>query len=175
VFFDEFGFSFQEPLGRTWAPCGQRPVVKRVTTKRRVLSTAVGLTLSGKIYRHHVQGSFNGLDVIVALKHLQRHLPHRWILIWDRASIHRDKRVKAFLAAHPEISVEWLPSYSPELNPEEYCHGNVKRRLKNATPLTSQEIQPLIDRGFARLRQRPDMILGFFHLAGLSVKKLWLT
>ena len=114
VFIDEFGFSFQEPLGRTWAPCGQRPVVKRVTTKRRVLSTAVALTLSGKIYKQHVPGSFNALAVIAVLKHLERYLPNR---IWDRASIHRDRRVKAYLAAHPEISVEWLPAYAPELNP----------------------------------------------------------
>ena len=175
VFFDEFGFSFQEPLGRTWTPCGQRPVVQRVTSKRRVLSTAVGLTLSGKIYKHHVQGSFNGLDVIAALKHLQRHISKRCILIWDRASIHRDRRVKAYLATQPLFSVEWLPAYAPELNPEEYCHANVKRHLKNATPLTSDDIQPLIDRGFARLRKRPDLILSFFHRAGLSVKDLWLT
>ena len=145
MFIDELGFSFQEPHGRTWAPCGQRPVVKRVTTKRRVLSTAVALTLSGKIYKQPVPGSFNALAVIAVLKHLERYLPNRWILIWDRASIHRDRRVKAYLTAHPEISVEWLPAYAPELNPEEYCPGNVKRRLKNATPLTTQEIQPLIE------------------------------
>ena len=118
---------------------------------------------------------FNGLDVIVALKHLQRHISKRCILIWDRASIHRDRRVKAYLATQPLISVEWLPAYAPELNPEEYCHANVKRHLKNATPLTSDDIQPLIDRGFARLRKRPDLSHSFFHRAGLSVKDLWLT
>ena len=91
------------------------------------------------------------------------------------ASIHRDRRVKAYRATQPLISVEWLSAYAPELNPEEYCHANVKRHLKNATPLTSDDIQPLIDRGFARLRKRPDLILSFFHRAGLSVKDLWLT
>jgi hypothetical protein len=30
-----------------------------------------------------------------------------------------------------------------------------------------------VDRGFARLRQRPDLILGFFRHAGLSVTQLW--
>jgi hypothetical protein len=29
------------------------------------------------------------------------------------------------------------------------------------------------DRGFARLRKRPDLLLNFFHLAGLKLKQLW--
>ncbi len=57
VFFDEFGFSFQEPLARTWAPKGQRPIVRRVERERRALSTAACLTLSGKIYKRHFSGA----------------------------------------------------------------------------------------------------------------------
>lgn len=66
-----------------------------------------------------------------------------------------------------------MPAYAPEVNPEEYCHGNVKQRLKNATPSSVAEIRKNIDRGFARLRRRPDMLLGFIHKAGLVVKQLW--
>ena len=71
--------------------------------------------------------------------------------------------------------VEELPAYAPELNPEEYCHGNVKQHLKNARPSTKAEIRSSLDRGFGRLRHRPDLLLSFFHAAGLSVKQLWLT
>jgi transposase len=70
--------------------------------------------------------------------------------------------------------VELLPPYAPELNPEEYCHGNVKQRLKNATPADTQEVRQLLDQGFARLRRRPDLLLHCFHAAGLRVKQLWL-
>jgi transposase len=80
--------------------------------------------------------------------------------------------VKAFLGEHPEIDVEWLPPYAPELNPEEGCHGNVKDRMKGATPETEAEIREQADRGFARLRRRPDLLLGFFHHAGLRIKRL---
>lgn len=175
MFFDEFGFSFLETPGRTWAPRGKRPVLRRVTRDRRALSTAVGLTLSGKIYKRHFDGSMNSADVIKALQHLQRHLPGRFILIWDRARIHTSHATEAYLAVHSEILVEWLPTYAPELNPEEYCHGNVKQRLKSATPVNKPEMRQLLNRGFARLRRRPDMLLGFVHLAGLSVRQLWLT
>ncbi len=68
--------------------------------------------------------------------------------------------------------LEELPADAPQLNPEEYCHGNVKQRLENARPASKEEIRTMLDRGFARLRRRPDLLLGFFHTAGLSVRQL---
>ena len=96
-------------------------------------------------------------------------------MIWDRARIHRSKITKAYHEKHPEILIEELPAYAPELNPEEYCHGNVKQGLKNARPTFKTEMRSMLDRGFARLRRRPDLLLSFFHAAGLSVRKLRLT
>jgi len=175
VFWDEFGFSFQEALATTWARKGKRPVFRRVTYDRRALSTAVALTLSGRIYKRHFDGAMKSEQIIETLEHLQRHLPGKIILIWDRARIHTSKKVQHYLSDHPEICVELLPAYAPELNPEEYCHGNVKQHLKNAHPADKIEIRSMLDRGFARLRQRPDLLLSFFHAAGLSVRKLRLT
>jgi transposase len=94
------------------------------------------------------------------------------LVIWDRLQAHRSSEVKSYLGQHPEIMVEELPGYAPDLNPEEECHGNVKQHLINATPESIQQIQDQADRGFARLRHRPDLILGFFHHAGLRVKRL---
>ena len=162
-------------LWRTWAPRGQRPVVRRVTHERRVLTTAVGLTWSGNIYKRHFAGGMDSHDVITALKHLRRHLPEGFILICDHAPIHTSEETLRYLFEHPEIIVEPLPKYAPELNPEEYCHGNVKTHLANATPTDSAELCQSIDRGFARLRRRPDLLLGFIHAAGLSVKQLFLN
>ncbi len=172
MFFDELGYSFQEPLARTWAPRGRRPVLKRVESDRRGLSTAVGLTLSGKIYKRHFKGSMKSAQVIETLEHLRRHVRGSMIVIWDGASIHKSGETKAYLAAHVDIQIEPLPGYAPELNPEEYCHGNVKALLKNATPDTVSEVRVLLDRGFARLRHRPDLLLQFIRHAGLVVKEL---
>jgi transposase len=175
VFWDEFGFSFQESLAPTWARRGQRPVFRRVTKERRALSTAIALTLSGKIYKRHFGGSLNSTKLIEALDHLCRHLPGKIILIWDRARIHRSQITKTYLQNYPDILIEELPAYAPELNPEEYCHGNVKQGLKNVRPTDKTEMRSMLDRGFARLRQRPDLLLSFFHAAGLSVRQLRLT
>jgi DDE superfamily endonuclease len=85
VFFDEFGTTFLERLRRTWAPRGQRPLLQRVTRERRVLTTAVGLTWSGKIYKRHFDSGMDSQDVITALEHIRRHLPPGFILICDHA------------------------------------------------------------------------------------------
>jgi transposase len=173
VLFDETGFSFLAPLGRTWAPRGHRPILRRVTKERRVLSTAIGLTVSGKIFKRHFERAMRGDEVIVALEHLRRHIPGNWILVWDRAPIHKRVKVAEYLEQHPGILVEWLPPYAPEINPEEYCHGNVKQHLKNAAPQNRTEMRQMVNRGFARLRHRRDLIWGFFQHAGLVVNQLW--
>jgi transposase len=175
VFWDEFGFSFQEALATTWVRKGKRPVLWRVTGDRRALSTAVALTLSSRIYKLHFEGSIQSEQIIEMLEHLQRHVPATLILIWDRARIHTRRQVSDYLSKHPEIRVELLPAYAPELNPEEYCHGNIKQHLRNARPSNKNEICSMLDRGFARLRRRPDLWLSFFHAACLSVRQLWLT
>ena len=60
--------------------------------------------------------------------------------------------VNQYLQDYPEIYIEFPPVYAPGLNPEEFCHGNVKRLMKNAIFLSTTEIRKSLDLGFARLR-----------------------
>ena len=169
MFQDEFGLSYSEPVSFTWAPKGKTPVLKRIGKYRRETSTMVGLTLSGKIYKRHFDGSINAEKLIIGLEHLRRHIKGAFIIIWDRSPTHRAKVVKAYLEKHPEFHTEFLPPYAPELNPEEYCHGNGKRRMKNGINESKPEIRKALDAGFARLRKKQDILQGFFQHAGLDL------
>lgn len=173
MFLDEFGSSYRERLGTTWAVRGKRPVIKRTDADRRVLSSISVLTLAGHIYTQHVDGSIDSKLIIKMLKHLLRYMPEGFVVIWDGASIHRSKVTKAFLAGHREIAVESLPPYAPEINPEEYSHGNVKACNRNSTPANKTEMRQQLDKGFRRLRRRQDLLLAFVRHAGLTVKQLW--
>ena len=172
MFVDETGFSFRAKVGTTWAPIGQTPILRRIS-KRRELSTVIGLTLSGKIYKRHFEHPIGAADILVMLRHLQRYIARPIIIVWDRLPAHRAMAVKEYVAAHPAIAVEWLPPYAPDVNPEEGCHGNVKQHLRNAISESLSAIRTQVDRGFARLRRRPDLLLGFFRHAGLAVNQLW--
>ena len=169
---DETGISFRAKTGTTWSPIGQTPILRRVSM-RRALSTAIGLTLSGRIDKRHFDPAICGDDRVATLRHLQRDVPGPLILVWDRLSAHRATVVKTSLGAHPEIEGHGLPPYAPDLNPEEGCHGNVKQPLRNAAPIGVGNLRAQVDRGFARLRRRPDLILGCFRHAGLDVNQLW--
>lgn len=182
MFLDEFGMSFRERLGRTWACRGQRPVIKRNDADRRALSTIAAVTISGHVYKRHVDGSVRSPHLIRMLKGLLQYMPQGFVLIcadlgWridsSQQTDHRSKLTRDFLAQHPEIAIETLPPYAPELNAEEYCHGNAKQHLRNATPADKHTLRQQLDRQFKRIRRHPEMILGFFHAARLSVKQLW--
>lgn len=172
MFVDETGFSFRAKTGTTWAPQGQTPILRRVS-KRRELSTVIGLTLSGRIDKRHVAHAICGDDRLVTLRHFQRHVPGPLIMIWDRLNAHRAAVVKEYVGAHPEIEVHGLPPDAPDLHPEEGCHSHVKQHLRHALPTDVSELRAGVDRGFARLRRRPDLILGFFRHARLHVNQLW--
>lgn len=171
VFVDETGFSFQARPAKTWAPRCQPPVLCR-KSQRRQISTIAALTMNGRIYKRHFRQTIRGPQVVRMLRHLRACLKCPLVVIWDRSATHRSRVVKDYLALAPQISLEWLPPYAPELNPEEYCHGNVKQQLRNTTPDSIDQMQRQIDRGFHRLRQRPDLLLSFFKHAGLGVKRL---
>ena len=132
-----------------------------------------GLTISGKIYKKHFEGSINSAKLIQGLEHFRRQIRRPFIMIWDRSRTHRSKLMKKFLAAHSEIQIKFLPAYAPEINPEEFCHGNAKRAVKNAVFTSKQDIRKKLDRRFAVLRKRPKVLLGCFHHAGLSLNQLW--
>lgn len=144
--------------------------IRRIT--EGTLSTIAALTMNRHIYKRHYRQAIRGPQIVRMLSHLRACLKRPLIVIWDRSSTHRSRVVKDYLATELEISIEWLPPYAPELNPEEYCHGNVKQQLRNTTPDSIEQMQRQIDRGFNRLRQCPDLLLSFFNHAGLGVKCL---
>lgn len=132
------------------------------------------ITLTGRVYKLHFEGSVSAERVVRFVKHLQAHIPGHIILIWDRARIHTGQPTQSYLADHPKIHAEYLPAYAPELNPEEYCHGYVKRDLKNARPQNKEQMRTLLNRSFTRLRQKRALLLQFFHAAGLTVRQFQL-
>lgn len=155
-------------MATTWAPLGQTPVLRR-PDKRRAISTLLGLTTTGRILRLHFEHSIGGEEVVRALRHFRRHIRGRMIILWDGLQAHRSAVVKQYLARHPEIVIEPLPSYAPEINAEEYCHGYIKRRMKNAIHETAAQIQHHVDREIRRLRRKPGLIRTFFQRAGLKL------
>ena len=61
-------------------------------------------------------------------------------LILDNLRVHHSKIVAAWLEKHKEqIKVLYLPSYSPEINPDEYLNGNLKHKVRSGIPARTEK------------------------------------
>ena len=131
-FEDEAGQGLRPPKGRTWAPRGQRPVV-RVRGSNRGRMSIAGVSCfhpdhpSRMFYRLHVHRARTGevmsftwqdyRDLIVAT-HNQLGGPIVWV--WDNLNVHLVDPLAEFFEENKDwLTVFQLPSYAPELNPQE--------------------------------------------------------
>ena len=77
--------------------------------------------------------------VIDFLKRLTRRADRKLFLILDNLRVHHSKPVKQWLAENAEkIEAFYLPSYSPELNPDELLNSDLKHRVTTAAPARSK-------------------------------------
>jgi len=171
AFLDETGHTFRARVGTTWAPTGQPPVLRRLSQRREVSSLgALVAPLDGpaRLYARHFVGSIHGEQVIAALRYFRQRIGRPLVIVWDRLSAHQAQPVQQFLARHQaDYQLEWLPSYAPDLNPEELCNGAVKGELLNAQPGSVTELRRDARRSFIRLGRRTTELHSFFRHVGL--------
>src|SRR5205807_9209857 len=84
VFVDESGLSTRPTRVRTWAPRGQTPLLQE-TFNWKSLSLIGGMVL-WQYYFQLYPGSIKSLQVVQFLKHLQRHVAGKLLVLWDGAS-----------------------------------------------------------------------------------------
>jgi PIN domain nuclease of toxin-antitoxin system len=70
-------------------------------------------------------------EVCVFLRELLRHLRGPVIVLPDNSSTHKGEPLQKLLRQHPRLSIEYFPSYAPDLNPDE---GECGLWLKGTSP-----------------------------------------
>lgn len=144
-------------------------------SRRREISSVVLLTapLDGRaaeLHARHFVGTIHATEVIASLGYFRRAVDAALWLVWDRLNVHRSHAVQRFLARHPDdFALSWLPSYAPELNPEEQCNNWVQRDMLHALPASIDDLLGTVRGRFRRLQHHPDLLAHFFAHAGLRV------
>jgi len=143
---------------RTWAPRGQTPVLHE-TFNWKSLSIIGGLALWRFYFQIH-KSSIKSPQVVEFLRHLQRHIPGKILILWDGAPIHRSLLVKHYIAStRKRIVLERLPAYAPELNPVEYMWGHLKvHEIGNLLATQAWELSFEATAALRRMRRRPSII-----------------
>lgn len=164
LWLDEMGVRSDAAAGRSWAPVGQTPVIKR-TGKRFRVNMISAVSNAGMLRFRLFTGSFNGAVFIDFLRRLLRDCGGRKVhLIVDGHPVHRAKAVSAWVGRHADrIELHFLPGYSPELNPVELLNHDVKANAAGRRrPHSAGELRAELH-GYLRRRQRqPAVLVRFF-------------
>jgi transposase len=141
-FVDEASVRIDSHRGFTWGKIGETPVVKD-SGGRFGLSVISGITPRGDMKFSFIEGRMNSKRFIQFLKQLQGDSSQPIIVIVDNAKYHHSKETQSFITSQKgigkgEITMAFLPAYSPELNPDEQVWNHAKARLAKL-PVASKE------------------------------------
>jgi transposase len=161
---DETGLRSDDVRGRSYAPKAQTPVV-RVNSKRHGLSVISTVTNKGQMRWRIFDGALNADLLIDFLRRLVKGADKKVFLILDNLRVHHSAPVKAWLAQHAEqIEVFYLPSYSPELNPNEMANADLKQAVTRLAPArTKLQLLKAASKHLKSVQKQPDRIKSYFQ------------
>ncbi len=141
---DEMGLRSDHQAGRSYGRRGQTPVVFG-TGQRFRCNMISSITNRGRLAFMIFRQRFTArvfLNFLGRLLRLTRKTRKKVFLVVDGHPVHKARSVTRWLDEHREqIRIFFLPSYSPELNPDELLNQDVKTNaLGRVRPINVQEM-----------------------------------
>jgi transposase len=161
---DETGLCNDSQHGRSYAPRGKTPAI-RLPAKKERINLISSITNQGKVRFMLYRNTMNSQTLIKFLKRLIKDVGHKVYLILDNLRVHHSKLVRHWLEEHKEqIELFFLPSYSPELNPDEYLNCDLKAGVHSGVPARSKD--QLKKKTISHLRmiqKKPERVKKYFE------------
>lgn len=164
-FEDESAVDLREHSGKTWGARGETPEVL-VTGKRGRYNILSVVTATGKLNYHVTENRINSNEYIQFLEQLLKGRERPLILIVDRAPFHTSKAVRKFVCRHrKQLRLHYLPTYSPELNPDEHVWEEIKdKRLGRQSIKNKRDLKQRLYSALTSLQKTTARVTSFFHL-----------
>jgi transposase len=164
-------------LRSTGARRGQHPAVTTSGTRKGYKGFGALESFAGRLLSQGIAGRLNADSYPGFVPRSMEQTTPPLVLIPEGARAHPSAARQAFLAAHRDrITVEPLPSYSPDDNPLEYLWKKTTNRATHNQYCTAlAALTVLVDKALAYLATHPDTMLGLFGLyceeSGLGLKQ----
>jgi transposase len=160
---DETGISNQDQTGRSYAPKGRTPVVRR--TARRVTRSLIAAVSNRGLMRFMLyEGALNADGFVAFLRRLTKDAGRKVVLIVDNLKVHKAGKVAAWVKSHAhEIELYYLPSYAPEHNPDEHLNHDLKQKLRQQPqPDGEDELVRNIRSVLRAIQRSPERVRAYF-------------
>jgi transposase len=163
-FVDEAAVRADAHRGTTWAPVGETPVVED-SGDRFGLKLISAVSPRGDLKFAAFEGRMTSQRFVGFLKKLRADTGKPIIVIADNAKYHKDGMAKRFLRPTPEgIQVAHLPTYAPELNPDEQVWNHLKRRLGKMFLESKEQMRQQVKNILLSIQRSVNLVLSFFQL-----------
>src|SRR5689334_7151086 len=161
---DETGLSSRANYGRSFAPRGRTPVIRR-PGKRFSQSMISSLTNQGKLRFMIYEGALNTMIFLNFLRRLIREAARKLFVIVDNLPVHRAHRVTAWVQDHADqIELFYLPSYAPEHNPDEFLNNDLKQAMaRRRAPRDKIALKSSLTSYMRSLQRCPAKVRAFFQ------------
>jgi transposase len=163
-FGDETGMRSDHQTGKSYAPKGQTPIIKR-TGQRFSLNMISAISNRGHLQFMVLDGRFNGEVFQNFLSQMIKHSKKKIFFVTDGHPAHKTKKLNEWLAKnHKKIEVFFLPPYSPELNPQEYVNQDLKTNIiGKKRPINKQQMRFNVE-NFMNIRKSDKrQVKKYFH------------
>lgn len=160
---DETGLCNDSYHGRSYAPRGETPAIKLHPRCERV-NLISSVTNQGLVRFMVYKNKMNSQTMIKFMQRLIKGSSKKIFLIVDNLKVHHSYIVKDWLEEHKdEIEIFFLPSYSPELNPDEYLNCDLKDGVHSSVPArTKKELTGKAISHLRKLQKMPERVKKYF-------------
>ena len=161
---DETGIQNETNYVKGYAPIGKTPTMPKGNHKLRI-NMISAISNQGKLRFMFYNGTANAKTIIKFMSRLIWRADKKIFLILDNLKSHHAKIVKEWLLERThKIEVFFLPSYSPELNPDEYLNGNLKREMaKGDFSKTEKELENKARNIMKSIQKNHEHVVSYFR------------
>jgi transposase len=161
---DETSLDNTDARGRGYSPKGKTPI-SVVPGKRERLNMISTVANQGKTRWMIMDEPLNSDRLVEFLGALIKDSDRKLIVIMDNLGVHHCKPVKEWLAERTTIiQAFYLPSYSPELNPDERLNADVKQGIGSRIGARTRErLKVLTKEHMQMLEKSPERVRCYFQ------------
>ena len=170
-FLDEAGFQSDPPLGRTYGLKGKTPVLK-TSGRRQSINVISAVNARGAFWAATYDGKLNAESFVLFLQNFMKGR-QKVFLVVDGHPSHTAKAAARYVERlGGRLELHRLPTYAPDLNPDEFVWSHMKTNGVSKKPLKQHEsLRDRVEEDLVKIKADPRLVRSFFGAESVSYAK----